>query len=81
MLTLEDRLERAKAIADARLGVAEQLSWGIGLLGAWAVYLKWDSLWLASAAGGAAIILVTHGYKREADKAWKAYTECPPAED
>lgn len=81
MLTLEDRLERAKAIADARLEVAEQLSWGIGLLAGWSVYLKWDSFWLAAIAGGGAILLVTHGYKRESDKAWKAYTECPPESD
>ncbi len=78
MLTQADHLDQAAAIADARLGVAEQLSWPIGCLAACCVYLKWDSLLLAIPLGIVAAVFVTWEYRKAHDKAWQAIKDYQP---
>lgn len=69
-----ERLERLSAIADARLGVAEELGWFIASLLAVIVYLKMDSSWLAAlVAFVGSYYVATYGYRRNAAKAEDAY--------
>lgn len=69
----ETDLQHQSEIADARLEVAEQLWWPIAILAAAVVYLKWDNWFLIVAAIVAVYFLVTHQYRRAADKAEDEY--------
>lgn len=69
----DQELEHLSAIADARLGVAEELVWPIVILTWAAVHLKWDSWILAAVITVAVYFLVTTPYRRAAAKAEDAY--------
>lgn len=68
-----DRLERLSAIADARLGVAEELGWVIALLLAVVVHQRFDSwLWSIAAFIGS-YVLVVMVFRKESDRAEDEY--------
>ena len=72
-MSSDEELERMSALADARLGVAEELVWLVVILVWVTVHLKWDSWMLAAVAAVAAYLLVTTPYRRAAAKAEDAY--------
>ena len=68
-----ERLERRCEIADARLGVAEELSWPAALFAGAAVHFKWDS-WLAAIGAGLAVyLLAIWRHRRASARAWDEY--------
>ena len=67
------QLEEQSKIADAELGVAEELSWGIAILAGLLVYLKADAWYLALAAAGVAYWLATFRYRRKSAAAEEAF--------
>jgi len=69
----DEALQHDSELADARLGVAEELGWAVAFLAGLIVYLKWDT-WMGGIAGGvAAYWLATFQYRRAAAKAEDAY--------
>ena len=69
----ETELKCQSDLADARLGVAEELWWPMAILAAIAIHMQWDN-WLLTAASVIAVyFLVTHRYRRAADKAEDEY--------
>lgn len=68
-----DDLEQKSKIADAELGVAEELGWGIALLAGAVGYLKADSWLVAIAVGVAAYYLSTLRYRRRSAAAEDSY--------
>lgn len=66
-------LQRHSELADAKLGVAEELGWIIAILAGVSSYLKLQS-WLAGVAVAAvAYFLVTYRYRQQAAAAEDAY--------
>ena len=61
--------ERACDIADARLGVVEDLRWYIAFLLSCCVYLRWDSWIGAVLIYWVPIFLLPHFYAKESDAA------------
>ncbi|MCY1242420.1 hypothetical protein D3C85_1598020 [compost metagenome] len=78
MLTAEEKLDHACAIADAHLVVAESFGWMVAVLAAACIYLKWESAWIALPAGIASYVILTHPYRKGHDKAWKAREDYQP---
>jgi uncharacterized ion transporter superfamily protein YfcC len=72
-MSTDEELEHLSALADAKLGVAEELVWIVVILVWVAVHLKWDNWLLAAAASVAAYFLVVNPYRRVAAKAEDAY--------
>lgn len=73
MIAAEDDLQHKSEIADARLGVAEEMAWPLALMGGTAAYLALSS-WLLSAGVAIAVYVVAcFRYRREADRAEDAY--------
>ena len=71
----EDRLEHQMEIADARLGVAEDMGFWLAILLAVLVYREWGS-WLATiAVGVVGYFGATYEYRREDKLAEDAYVE------
>jgi hypothetical protein len=68
-MTEVERLEHASVIADARLGVAEELSWFIAFLGAVVVHMKESNWFFTMPAFIALYMFFTHTYKKKAKKA------------
>jgi hypothetical protein len=68
-----DDLERASELADARLGVAEDLGWPVALLSGLLVLIKFDSWLLALAGAVATYFLATWRYRRGAEAAEDKY--------
>lgn len=60
-------------IADAKLGVAEELGWFAALFGAAATYFKLNSWFAAIAVGIVIYFIARYRYNRESDTAWDAY--------
>jgi hypothetical protein len=69
----ELELQHRSEVADARLGVAEDLGWAIAAFGGIAAYLKWDSWLLSIAIAIAFYILAIFKYRKDAAKAEDAY--------
>lgn len=68
-----DELEAASDEADAKLGVAEELGWGMAALSACLLYVLYGS-WLASLGGFVATYYAaTYKYRRDAKIAETAY--------
>ena len=69
----ETELQHQSDLADARLGVAEELWWPMTIVTAVAAHLKWDNWFLTIAVVVAVYFLVTYRYRRAADKAEDEY--------
>ena len=63
---IAQELEKLSQIADAELGVAEELGWAIAILAASAVHLKWESWLLTIAAAIGSYILAVYRYRKGA---------------
>jgi hypothetical protein len=72
-VTTDAELQHLSEVADARLGVAEELGWPIAALAFAVVYLKWDSWMLGLGAAVAAYLLATFQYRRAAARAEDEY--------
>ncbi len=72
-MTDVSELEEASKIADAELGVAEELGWGLAGLAAIIVHIKVDNWWLTVASFGLAYWLITLRYRRRSAAAEDAY--------
>ena len=66
-------LERLSEVADAALGVAEELGYTVALLAGLAAHLRWGSWLITVPAAVVAYVLSTYRYRRRADKAEDAY--------
>lgn len=66
-MSAEKELEHRVEIADAKLGVAEDLGWIIGLLAGLVVYLKWQSWFLAIPTVPVIYFLVTYRFRKDSD--------------
>ena len=72
-MTTEEQLQHRSEMADARLGVAEELGWFVVLLVVAVVQLKWDT-WVGGMAVAAfAYYFLTLSYRRSAAKAEDDY--------
>ena len=69
----DEELQHKSEIADARLGVAEELGWPIVFLAGVAVHFQWGGWVAAIAAAIVAYWLATYRYRRSAAKAEDAY--------
>lgn len=69
----EAELEKASKLADAELGVAEELGWVLAALAAGIVHIKVDNWWVTVAAFGIAYWLVTLRYRKRSAAAEDAY--------
>jgi|RifCSPlowO2_12_1023861.scaffolds.fasta_scaffold81255_3 uncharacterized membrane protein len=69
----ETELQHESELADARLGVAEELWWPMAIVTATGAHLKWDNWFLTIALVVAVYFLVTYRYRRAADKAEDEY--------
>lgn len=67
------QLERASEIADARLGVAEDFSWPVGLLAGTACYMGTNSYLLAAFGLALGYAASLYPYRRIAKKAEDEY--------
>jgi len=68
-----DDLERASQLADARLGVAEELGWPLALAVATAAHLKWEGWLLTLAVAALTYYAVTFRYRRASNRAEDAH--------
>ena len=68
-----EELQHESELADARLGVAEELGWAIAFLAGLVVYLKWDTWMGGIATGVGAYWLATFQYRRAAAKSEDEY--------
>lgn len=72
-MTPEQELQHLSEIADARLDVAEELGWVVGVLAAFVVQMKWDT-WVGAIVTVLVVyLIVTLPYRRRAAKAEDAY--------
>lgn len=72
-MTNIEELERRAEIELEKLGVAEDLGWGVALFAAFAAYLKWHSWWLAAAVVFGGYFLVTYHYRKRENAASDTY--------
>ena len=72
-MTIEGDLQHRSEIADARLGVAEELCWFVLILVVAVVQLKWDTWMGGIAAGAFSYYFFTLSYRRAAAKAEDEY--------
>jgi len=72
MENLEELGKRAE-IEMGKLGVAEDLGWGVAIFAAISAYLKWNNGWLAFGALIGVYLLVTYPYRKREDAASDAY--------
>lgn len=72
-MDIDEELQHKSEIADARLGVAEELGWPIAFLAGVAVHFQWGSWIAAIAAAIMAYWLATYRYRRSAAKAEDSY--------
>jgi hypothetical protein len=69
----EAELQTASELADAKLGVAEELSWPLAMLAAAAVHLAWGYWWVTVPLAAAAYYVATYKYRRESAIAEERY--------
>lgn len=72
-MTPEEELEQQSAIANAALGVAEDLGWAVALLAGLAAYLKWDSWLVTFPVTAGAYMVAIYRYRRRAAQAEDSY--------
>ena len=72
-MSTEPELQAASELADAKLGVAEELGWPLALLVATSAHLAWSSWLLAVPLAGAGYYLATYKYRRESARAEDQY--------
>ncbi|MBE0548209.1 MAG: hypothetical protein IH627_11270 [Rubrivivax sp.] len=68
-----DTLRLAAELADAELGVAEELAWPLAVFAAIAAHLKWQSWLITVACAASAYCLAIYRYRRKQAKAEDAY--------
>lgn len=66
-------LEKLAEIEMAKLGVAEELGWGLAAFAALAAYLKWDNWLLAIVVLLGSYFAVTYTYRKRESAASNAY--------
>ena len=66
-------LERKSEIADAELGVAEDIGWGTAGFAAMAAYLKWNSWLITILVGVSVYLLAVFSYYKKSNQANDAY--------
>ena len=71
-LTAEQQIDIQRQVADAKLGVAEDLAWHGAIFLALMSWFRWDSWLGAGVAAVAYYWIVTRYYGRDHDRAWKA---------
>jgi hypothetical protein len=72
-MTPDSDLQRQSEVADAELGVAEELGWPLAILAGLVIYLKWDSWLVGVAIAIGAYVLAIYRYRRRAAKAEDRY--------
>jgi len=72
-MSTEHDLQVASELADAKLGVAEELGWPLALLVATSAHLAWSSWVLTVVLAGAGYYLSTFRYRRESARAEDRY--------
>lgn len=72
-MTPEVKLQHQSAVADAELGVAEELGWAVALLAGVATYLNWGSWLIALPVAVGAYVLAVFRYRRRAARAEDEY--------
>ncbi len=70
-LTPEQKKDIERRVADAKLGVAEDLAWHGATFLATLVWLRWDTWLVAGIAALAYYWLVTRYYGRDHERAWR----------
>lgn len=68
-----DSLRTASELADAQLGVAEQLAWPLASFAAIASHLKWQTWLVTGACAVGSYCLAVYKYRRRRAKAEDAY--------
>jgi len=66
-------LEHQSEVADAELGVAEELGWPLAMLAGLAAYLKWDNGLLTLPIAIGAYVLAIYRYRRRVAHAEDKY--------
>ena len=61
-----EKLEHLSQVADAELGVAEELGWAVASFAALAIHLKWESWFLTIAGAAGAYMLAVYRYRKRA---------------
>lgn len=69
----ENELKQRSEVADAQLGVAEELGWPLGIFVGIAVYLHWSSWLFAVPSAIGAYALAIYRYRRKSAQAEDAY--------
>jgi hypothetical protein len=69
----ETDLQKTSEIADAELGVAEELGWGVAAFAGIAAYLKWESWLFAIGVFVLAYVASVYSYRRKAALAEDKY--------
>lgn len=70
---LNPELERRCQIADARLGVAEEIGWAAASFAGLAAWLHWQAWWGGLGVAIAVYILAIWRYSQESKASWDAY--------
>ncbi len=66
-------LEHLSQVADAKLGVAEELGWAVAILAAAVVHLKWESWLLTICSAIGSYVLAVYRYRKRAADAEDNY--------
>ena len=72
-MTSDTELQHQSELADAELGVAEELGWAVAVLSGLAAHFKWDSWLLTLPITIGSYVLATYRYRRKAAKAEDDY--------
>jgi len=72
-LTAEQGLQHRLEIADAELGVAEELGWTLAFFAGLSAYFAWDKWYVALAIFVGAYVLAIYRYRRRASVAEDEY--------
>ena len=72
-MTPDSELRHQSEVADAELGVAEELGWPLGILAGLVVYLKWDSWLIAVSVAAGVYVLAIYRYRRRSAQAEDRY--------
>ena len=73
MSSINLELEHLSNVADAQLGVAEELAWPLAILSGVAAHLRWDSWFISIPVVIGAYVLTVYRYRRRAAAAEDRY--------